>query len=411
MSATSTNWEVGPTLRAMMRNKIGAALIALQIAVTMAVVVNAAAIIVDRQAAMNRPTGLVEDELFHISVRGYAPNFNALTALEDDLALLRQTPGVVDAVAVNTVPMSQSGWSMGLQTQPGPNQEGRSVAVYMVDDHGVDTFGVELIAGRDFGPEDVRERPDGTSDWPPNTILSAAMAKGLWPEDDPSQVVGRTVYIGADEPMTVIGIVATLQSPWPITTNVEDTMLVPDKIVSNSVRYLVRTEPGRRDESMPVVEEALAKSNRQRIVRAPQSMGETRALGYWLDSGLSTVLAVVMAALLLITSFGIVGLASFSVRRRTRQIGTRRALGATKADILRYFLVENFLIASGGVFLGAVFTVAFNVFLVQQLQVAKVDWLAIPVGMMALWLLGFLAVLAPARRASAVPPAVATRTV
>lgn len=56
MSETSTNWEVGPTLRAMMRNKIGAVLIALQIAVTMAVVVNAAAIIVDRRAAMNRPT-------------------------------------------------------------------------------------------------------------------------------------------------------------------------------------------------------------------------------------------------------------------------------------------------------------------------------------------------------------------
>ena len=229
------------------------------------------------------------------------------------------------------------------------------------------------------------------------------MARGLWPEDDPSQAVGRTVYIGADEPMTVIGIVATLQSPWPPTSNVEDSMLVPDKIVSNSVRYLVRTEPGRRDELMPVVEEALAQSNRQRIVRAPQSMAETRAFGYWLDSGISTTLAVVMAALLLITSFGIVGLASFSVRQRTRQIGTRRALGATKADILRYFLVENFLIASGGVLLGAVLTVAFNILLVQLLQVARVDWWAIPTGMAALWLLGLLAVLGPARKASAVP--------
>ena len=162
---------------------------------------------------------------------------------------------------------------------------------------------------------------------------------------------------------------------------------------------------------MPVVEEALAKSNRQRIVRAPQSMAETRAFGYWLDSGLSTTLAVVMAALLLITSFGIVGLASFNVRQRTRQIGTRRALGATKADIVRYFLVENFLIATAGVLLGAVLTVAFNVVLVQQLQVAKVHWLAIPLGMAALWLLGLLAVLGPARKASAVPPAVATRTV
>ena len=411
MSETSTNWELGPTLRCMMRNKIGAALIALQIAVTMAVVVNAAAIIGERRAAMNRPSGLIEDELFHISVRGYTPNFNALAALEDDLALLRQTPGVVAATPVNTVPMSQSGQSRGLSTQTGPDHEMRSAAVYFVDHHGIDTLGVELIAGRDFGPEDVRERIDGVSDWPPTAMLSASMAKALWPEDDPSQAVGRTVFIGADEPMTVIGIVATLQAPWPTITNVEDSMLVPDKIVSNSVRYMIRTEPGRRDELMPLVEEALAKSNRQRIVRAPESMAETRAFGYWLDAGLSTTLGVVMAALLLITSFGIVGLASFSVRQRTRQIGTRRALGATRADILRYFVVENLLIATGGVLIGAAFTIGLNVVLVGQLGVAKVDWYALPLGMATLLVLGLLAVLWPARRASDVPPAVATRTV
>ena len=411
MSETSANWELGPTLRCMMRNKIGAALIALQIAVTMAVVVNAAAIIAERRAAMNRPSGLIEDELFHISVRGYTPNFNALAALEDDLALLRQTPGVVAATPVNSVPMRQSGWSMGLSTQPGPNHESRSAAVYMVDDHGIDTFGLELVAGRDFGPEDVRERVDGVSDWPPTTILSTAMARALWPEDDPSQAVERTVFISDDEPMTVIGIVARLQAPWPTVTNVEETMLVPDKIVSNSVRYMIRTEPGRRDELMPLVEEALAKSNRQRIVRSPESMAETRAFGYWLDAGLSTTLGVVMAALLLITSFGIVGLASFSVRQRTRQIGTRRALGATRADILRYFVVENLLIATGGVLIGAALTIGLNVVLVEQLGVAKVEWYALPLGMAMLLALGLLAVLWPARRASAVPPAVATRTV
>ena len=406
-----SNWEIGPTLRAMMRNKIGAALIALQIAVTMTVVVNAASIIAERRAAMNRPSGLVEDELFHISVRGYTLNFNALAALQDDLAMLRQTPGVVNAVAVNAVPMSQSGWSMGLRTQPGPNQEASSAAVYMVDDHGLDTFGVELIAGRNFRAEDVRERVAGTSDWPPTAILSASMAAKLWPEDDPSQAVGRTVFINNDEPMTVIGIVATLQAPWPTATNVEDSMLVPDKLVSNGVRYLVRTEPGRRDELMPLVEEALAKSNRQRIVRSPESMVDTRASGYWLDAGLSTTLGVVMAALLLITSFGIVGLASFSVRQRTRQIGTRRALGAAKTDILRYFLVENFLISSAGVLLGVALTIACNVLLVQTLDAPKVGWQTTLLGMATLWLLGLLAVLGPALRASAVPPAVATRTV
>ena len=139
---------------------------------------------------------------------------------------------------------------------------------------------------------------------------------------------------------------------------------------------------------MPFVEELLARSNNQRIVRAPESMAETRARSYALDSGLAKILGVIMAMLVLITSLGIVGLASFSVRRRTKQIGTRRALGAKKRHILRYFLVENFVITTLGVLLGAVMTVGFNVWLVQALNFPKIDWLYVPIGMIALWLIG-----------------------
>ena len=234
----------------------------------------------------------------------------------------------------------------------------------------------------------------------------------LWPElGVVEEAVGRPVYIAADDGMTVVGIVARLQSPWAGESNVEHAMLVPNRIVWNGVRYLVRTEPGGRDAMMPVVEDALAKANAERIVRAPESMAETRERSYRLDAGLSIILAVVMVVLVLITGLGIVGLASFSVRRRTKQIGTRRALGARKGDILRYFLVENFLITSAGVLLGLAMTVGFNVWLVQSMSFPKVDWLTVALGMVALWLIGLIAVLGPARRASAVPPAVATRTV
>ncbi len=403
--------EFGPILRALTRNKTGAILIALQTAFTLAVVVNAWTIIEERQRLMARPSGVAEDELFHISTWGYSRDFNAKASVDDDLALLRGLAGIKDATPVNAVPLSGSGWSMSLQTEPGADRDGASVAVYMVDDRGLDVFGVELVAGRKFRAEDVRERGPGISDWAATAILSEAAARRLWPDADVLDVVGRTVYIHDDEPITVIGVVAALQAPWNDWYNVESTMLVPDKTVWNSVRYLVRAEPGRRDEMMPVVEEALARSNRQRIVRAPISMAETRADSYSLDAGLSTILVVVMVALVLVTALGIAGLASFSVRRRTRQIGTRRALGARTADILRYFLVENFLITSVGVLLGAVLAVGFNIWLVGTLNLPKLDWLDVPVGMIALWLVGLIAVLGPAQRASAVAPAVATRTV
>jgi putative ABC transport system permease protein len=115
--------------------------------------------------------------------------------------------------------------------------------------------------------------------------------------------------------------------------------------------------------------------------------------------------------LIAVTSLGIVGLASFSVNRRTRQIGTRRALGATKVAILRYFMTENFIISSVGVLLGAALTIGLNILMIETFSLTRIAWYLVPVAMMMLVLVGQAAVFGPAKRASTVPPAVATRTV
>ena len=126
---------------------------------------------------------------------------------------------------------------------------------------------------------------------------------------------------------------------------------------------------------------------------------------------MATILTVVIGVLVFITAMGIVGLAVFGINRRRRQIGTRRALGATRLAVLRYFLVENLLISTMGVVLGAVLTISFNVFLVQTFNLPRIDWYYTPVGMLVLILVGQLAVLGPADRASRIPPALATRNV
>ena len=101
----------------------------------------------------------------------------------------------------------------------------------------------------------------------------------------------------------------------------------------------------------------------------------------------------------------------FVVRHRTKQIGTRRAIGARKIDIIRYFLVENWLMTTMGVVLGTVLTVALNYVLVTQYSLTRLDPAYIPIGILTLWGLGLLAVLGPARKAAGIAPAVATRTV
>ena len=140
-------------------------------------------------------------------------------------------------------------------------------------------------------------------------------------------------------------------------------------------------------------------------------MPETRRLSYLDDSAMVSILTFVVTLLTIITGLGIVGLASFNVSRRTKQIGTRRALGASRAAILRYFMLENFIVSSVGVVAGALMAVSLNMWMASRFEMAPMQGYLVPVAMLSLWLVGQLAVAGPARRASRVSPAVATRTV
>src|SRR5210317_297471 len=111
--------ELGPIWRALMRNKTGAILIALQIAVTMAIMVNAVSIMQERSRMMARPSGIDEHNIFSIASVGFAEDFNERVTIEEDLAELRALPGVVNAIQSNSIPLSGGGWSMGLQVEPG----------------------------------------------------------------------------------------------------------------------------------------------------------------------------------------------------------------------------------------------------------------------------------------------------
>ncbi len=155
----------------------------------------------------------------------------------------------------------------------------------------------------------------------------------------------------------------------------------------------------------------MAELNPGRIVRDAKSVEKLRADAYVEDRAMSIILGVVIVSLLIITALGIVGMASFWVTQRTKQIGTRRALGATRGAILRHFLAENFVITSLGLMAGTLLAYGFNAWLIQTYETARMPWYYVPAGCLALWLLGQIAVLGPARRASRVTPAMATRSV
>jgi putative ABC transport system permease protein len=119
----------------------------------------------------------------------------------------------------------------------------------------------------------------------------------------------------------------------------------------------------------------------------------------------------VCVALLLVTGFGIVGLTSYWVAQRRRQIGIRRALGASRQAIVRYFQMENLLIAASGTALGIALAIAANLWMVSSFEMQRLNPLYAFVGALAVLGLGQLAVLWPALRAASIPPALATRGV
>jgi putative ABC transport system permease protein len=122
-------------------------------------------------------------------------------------------------------------------------------------------------------------------------------------------------------------------------------------------------------------------------------------------------MSMVIVLIIIVTGLGIVGVTSFSVTERTRQIGTRRALGATKPAIVRYFLMENWIITNSGLILGVALAYGLNYLLVTQTSGVKLDWRYVIAGVVLLWAQGIVATLMPATRAAAVPPVIATRTV
>ena len=129
------------------------------------------------------------------------------------------------------------------------------------------------------------------------------------------------------------------------------------------------------------------------------------------DRAMAVYLSVVVALLVAIAALGIFGLAAFNVGTRTKQIGTRRAVGARRTDILKYFLAENWLITSLGVVLGCVLALLLGYWLSTTFELPRLKLYYLLLGVVGLWIVSLAAAFRPARRASLVSPAIATRTV
>ena len=402
--------EVRPILSAMRRNKFGAFLIATQMAVTLAFLANALTLVEQRIAWSGRPSGLDEGDIF-VMQNELVDHPNDLAArLTRDLDALRALHGVVDAYATNMYPLEGGGWIETVNLTHEQKSPSAFTAHYMGDEHALNTMGLKLIAGRNFSADEVVNRTE--TDTPPASgfIVSKALADKVFPGGN---ALGKPIFVDNDKPVPIIGIVDRLQGPMTVATGLsstfaENSVLTPYRLIDERSIYMVRAQPGQGDAVLKAAEAKLFAIDENRILKS-RSMEQVRADAYRGDHGLIVLLCAICAALLVVTAFGIIGLTSYWVAQRRQQIGIRRALGATRQAIVRYFQTENFMIAAAGAAVGIAFAIALNLWMVRSFEMVRMDNSRALVGAIIILLLGQFAVLWPALRAASIPPALATR--
>ena len=403
--------ELHPILSAMRRNKVGAIVIVVQTAITLAILCNSMFLIQQRLRSSERPTGLQEQDIFTIANQWVGSPPDLAAKVQTDLAALRALPEVVDAFASQSYPLSNGGWGDGVSLEATNVHWVTNSALYFADEHGLSTLGLKLVAGRNFDASEIIERNNLEGKPPAAIIVSQALATKLFPNAD---ALGKSIYLGSNKSKApIVGIVERLQQPWVSITNdrVEYAMLQPYRFVEQYSHYIVRAKPGRLQAAMKSAQKQLLAINHGRINERIRTMAESRERVYRDDRGLAIILAVVSVVLLIVTAFGIIGVTSFWVSQRRRQIGIRRAMGASRTAIVRYFQTENLMIASAGAALGILLALALNFLMAGKFEMARLDVGSTVVAAVAVLLLGQIAVLWPALRAASISPVVAIRNI
>ena len=403
--------EIPHILKSLIHNKAAFVLLALQVAITLAVLVNALALVKRSREIIDEPNGMDSQNIIAILSIPFDPQFNEESymqaRLREDLDYLRHIPGVVNATTLNSIP-GDIGSNNGIYADGRDSNTGTSAGTFSADEHTFDTLGIEIVEGRNFLPEEIFY-----SSWPPSDetlpqigVITSKLAHHLF-GDEPA--VGKTVYaVGLKK--TITGVVDVFRGRNPILGDSQMSMFFPGYNSGKraSSTYLVRTEPGLVDPLIAEIEEKLLALNEGRDINQINPLTDNLANATGLQAYGGLVLLCISGLLVVTTALGIYGMASFAVTKRIKQIGTRRALGATRTAIVRYFFLENLLTTGTGIILGCALAIPLNV-VMSDLGLGRADLMVTSWGIVFVMLVGQASVLIPAYKASLVSPAEATR--
>jgi putative ABC transport system permease protein len=404
------NTQIKPILASLRKHRIPAVLIVLEIALACAVLCNAVFMIGTRMSDMHLPNAIDEASLSVITVYGDDPKL-AKSDIPRNLEALRQIPGVQGVAVMNTAPLTNNGWNSNFTAADDPKAEGPNTAEYFIGAGADEVLGLQLKQGRLFTSDEYADGTIGSSFLPEKhvVVVTQSLAARMWPGESP---VGKKMYASPYwyEVVGVVGDVLRPNRQGEGANSFYFSAFFPVQPGDAMSYYIVRSTPQDRQHVIDAAEKLLGNLDVNAVAKG-RRFSDMRDAYFANTRSMVWMLALVCVVMLAVTAFGIVGLTSFWVGQRRRQIGIRRAVGATRGHIMQYFQTENFLLSTTGVLLGMGLAFGINAYLMRHYEMDRMPWYYLPIGAVALWTLGQLAVLGPALRAAAVPPVVATRSV
>jgi predicted permease len=314
----------------------------------------------------------------------------------------RALPGVSRVAVSSEMPLSGNRSSMEVT---GPRQRAGHAGTQYADIVDVSsdyfaTIGLDLVRGRAFDDRDVRTAP--------RVVIANEAAVRLL-VDGPDVLGQRIGDAGAPASLQIVGVVR--DGRIGLKTPAEPTLYLPRAQTSggNAISVLLRV-PRAETVSAAAVTEMVVRLDRGVALTAFGSLG-TLARDALLRERMLAGLSQVFAALAgLLAGMGLAGLTSVNVTRRTREIGIRLALGASRGSVQRLVLREVAVLIGGGTAAGLVLFLSANRVLRSMLfEISPDDPITIVLAIAALATIGVLAGSLPARRAARVDPAVTLR--
>jgi len=395
------------------RHRLRSGLVVAQVAVSFVLLVGAALLLESFRRLAAVEVGYETRRVMTADISGAFAHMHdttpAVRVHGEILDRLRNAPAVVSAAITTAVPLSniapgvltievEGGEAAGqrrLQVDPNVASEGY-----------FETLGIPLLGGRTFRMSDTAEAP-------PVAVINQSMAK-LWGDRPP---VGSRFRVdapsGSTAPnpwITVVGVVADFKL-YELDREVEPQFYAPYQQSGGAAeRLLVRTA-GDPHELIPAIKESVHQVNGDMPVEELQTLAELRSGRLAAPKLTAALLAIFAGVALLVTLSGIAGVIGTSVSQRTRELGIRMALGATRASVLQMVLAEGVLLIAAGLGIGLAGAFAFGRLLERFLFATRpTEPLAYAAVGGILLLAALVASFAPARRATRVQPIVAFKT-